>query len=246
MPTYASVVLAQSPGRYYQLDSSTADTGAAGVALTLGASTAAPSYVGGGSDSTTCLSFDGSNDYAYSGSVAWASNAATITGWLKPTSFASTQVWFETGANYNTATTTGAGFLVYSDGSNLQVGMVSSGGVTYDSATFPLPSTGVWTHVAFVFDRSASTTGRMKVYYNGAAQTASSPTWQTNTGNFQLLDLYVMCRGGFSFFQGTLLDDLALWNSALSSGQVSAQYNYSVVATGPVARRRRPIGLYTR
>jgi len=244
--TYAAAVAYTSPARYYKLDSNGNDSGSDGTALTFGASTAAPTLnASGGSDGSGSASFDGINDYAYAPSVAWGTNAITVSVWFFSSAFSSTQVWFESSANYNS--TTGRSFLIYSDATNLQAGMFSGtgSGSVYDSVTFPLPATGAFAHCVFIFDASASTTNRILFYKNAAAQTQSGASWQSGTGSFQTNDMYVMARGAGTLPQAAQIDDVAVWKRRLSTTEISNLYN-SVVPGGasyPPASRKAICGL---
>lgn len=250
--SYQSVVSAQSPSKYFRLQDALTDE-QGGSAFVRSGGAAQPQYATGYVDTAPRgLSFDG-GDAGYISGVAWGSSKASVTFWFKPTSYSSVQVWFESSADYNGAAAFAneARMVAYSDGTNLNVNVASmgTGNATneYDTTLWPLPSAGTWTHVACVFDMSASTTGRIKVYYNGSLQTVSSPSWGSRNIPFGTQDLCIMARNQIQYFQAAVLDDLALWGgTALTSTQVLDQYNAGLPAGGSVARRRRPVGLYTR
>ncbi len=110
---------------------------------------------------------------------------------------------------------------------NLLYGQFNSPGLPWPSSViqYPLPvNLGTWNHVAFTYDQSA-----MKLYLNGqaVATNAVGPAIINSTPGSEL------CIGGESinqqvYFKG-LMDEVSVYNTALSAAQIQAIYNASSV-----------------
>lgn len=108
----------------------------------------------------------------------------------------------------------------------VNVGDSSSGGPAEGQTTTQL-TVGAWNHVVFVFDGSqVGNAGRLKIYFNGTAQTlnynATVPADMGSGGT--------ECALGVPAQSGTpwapsYIDELAMWNRALSASDVTALYN---------------------
>ena len=80
-----------------------------------------------------------------------------------------------------------------------------------------------WNHVVFTYDGSATTSGG-QLYINGSADTTTGSG--TLTGTAESFDtLYLGCRSGAdNFFNGNI-DEVSVFNTELSSSDVTAIYN---------------------
>jgi CSLREA domain-containing protein len=93
---------------------------------------------------------------------------------------------------------------------------------------------GVWTHVAGTFDPSTPVTPEMKVYVNGADTLAPSLAG-SSTSAFPINDSATPLRigtaipvgGGFTDFFNGLIDEVELFNTAISASDVTAIYDAS-------------------
>jgi len=181
-----------------------------------------------------------------------ATNAVTWAAWVNRTySTAGGHTLFENSTNFNSSTT-GFGFFP-DDGvdcptsSPLMTGV--HGNVGYTLNCYAQPSSGVWHHIAVVYDKSHPATSVISLYIDGALQTPKKNLYTaTNTNSFGNNALYVFSRGGTQEFNAGEIDDLRLYNRALSATEVQqlfqggsamlfsapASAEYASTANGPV------------
>jgi len=100
---------------------------------------------------------------------------------------------------------------------------VNSSGSNQGNVT--APSTGAWTHISMVYDGSGSANAdRLKVYFNGVAQTLSyGGTIPATTGTYSTS--YIGSRGDGTNEYNGFLDEFAIWNTALSADAITDIYN---------------------
>ena len=88
------------------------------------------------------------------------------------------------------------------------------------------PSSGIWHHLAVVFDKSQTGGNEVAFYVDGVSQT---PSWSlaasTNTNNFGNDPIYLFSRGGASQFSSGTINDLRIYNRALTAAQIQQLYN---------------------
>ena len=165
-----------------------------------------------------------------------ATNAVTLTSWVNRTySTSGGHVLFEDSPNYNGSTT---GFGVFPDDNScggIQAGV--HGNVGYVANCYNQPSSGVWHHLAFVFDKSKAGAAEVSFYLDGVLQTATrSLVTSTNTNNFGSNPIYVFSRGGTGEYATGTVDELRIYNSALTAGQIQQIYTevLSSLAVTPI------------
>lgn len=95
---------------------------------------------------------------------------------------------------------------------------------------------GTWYHYAFTYDGTTS-----RVYRNGTLLSTSAGAKNTVNNN-NIFRLGLTESGDANYFDGAI-DDLNIYNSALSAAQVNALYN-AIVSTNDVATASNPIGVY--
>ncbi len=111
------------------------------------------------------------------------------------------------------------------------------GNVGYVANCYNQPSSGVWHHLAFVFDKSQTGASEVKFYLDGVLQTATrSLATSTNTNNFGSNTIYVFSRGGTQSYAAGTVDELRLYSSALTGTQIQQVYSatLSSLAVTPV------------
>ncbi len=83
------------------------------------------------------------------------------------------------------------------------------------------PSSGVWHHLALVLDKSQTGAASVAFYVDGELQ---SPNWSlsaaTNTNNFGNDPISLFSQGGGAQYSSGAIDDLRIYDSALSAGQI--------------------------
>jgi large repetitive protein len=107
--------------------------------------------------------------------------------------------------------------------------------------TSAVVSVGTWTHVAVTYKLSTST---IVVYVNGSSVTGfasgGSPTTTAILTNAHPLLLGAFTTGDATGFLNGALDDVRVYNRALTAGDITALYAYTG-AGGPSLTRRRVI-----
>ena len=150
------------------------------------------------SSSVNSMSFDGVDDYLQSSSAISFASDFSLSFWIKPTNV--NDCWFgELGD---------AGAFISSNSSGkIQVdGTASTVGIT----------TGEWNHI--LLSRSSST---ITVYKKSATGNASGTITKSGTLSYNLLGRYT----GAGFYHLGLMDEVAVFNTALSSTDATDIYN---------------------
>ncbi len=153
--------------------------------------------------------------------------AVTIAFWAKRIySTDGNGVLFEATGNYQDSTT---GFVFLPDDEvchGIQAALRGNEGTTANCYT--QPSSGVWHHLALVLDKSQTGGNEVAFYIDGVLQT---PSWNifaaTNTNNFGNDPIYLFSRAGTSQFSSGAVDDLRIYNRALSGTQIQQVYRGS-------------------
>jgi len=163
-----------------------------------------------GSDNPTdaYLSFDG-NDWVTTPIDAdlQAMPSTTWSGWIRPTGTSGWQVIFgmEDGGWDR--------FLIIENGGlGLSMGITSNRWQTGRSVT-----AGVWQHVVAIYDN-----GSMRFYHNGTEFTTSST--EGNHSSNGTFTIGANQNGGANFYTG-LIDEVAVWNEALTASEITTLYN---------------------
>ncbi len=177
-------------------------------------------------------SFDGSEDYANVSSSTWetlpTNNSVTVSLWVKRSSLSQNAGLFV--SSYGNHVQGRWGVLMSSSGTPF-ASLYAKNASTYRTATATTAtSTTQWYLITAVFDR---TTQQIKIYVNGAQE--GSGTF-LNTDTLESTDSQPDAIGSQMgtankyFFNG-LLDDVRIYNRALSPAEVSFLYNWT---PGPV------------
>jgi len=152
-------------------------------------------------------------------------NAVTITLWTNRTySTNSEDVLFEATTDYNSSTT---GFIFLPDDSEcagIQTGV--NGNAGYNVSCFAQPTSGAWHHLAVVYNNSQTGASVVSLYIDGVLQTPTQSLYSSNnTNNFGNNPVYLFSRAGTSLFGAGMIDDLRIYNSALSAAEIQQIYN---------------------
>ena len=173
------------------------------------------------------MSFNGTSDYVDAGdnSSLNLTSSFTISAWVNGRSFPG-------GYRYqivSKGTRGGNGYFLFVDvagfiggDQRFKFGFTTGGGWnTVDSNT--IVTTGVWRHVVGVFDNTANT---LKIYVNGALDgtTTSVTNVPGSTASINNLTLGAYDAGNYEYFPGKL-DDVRIYNRALSAVEVADLYN---------------------
>jgi YD repeat-containing protein len=177
-----------------------------------------------GTDSNTAVAFNGSNEAASAALNLSGTNKLTIEFWLKWSGYSSNDdLAFEFTPN---SSNNNGGFFVDPNSGELGgrfgvgIGRLTSRNTSY----FVRPSAGVWHHYAIVFDSSAAASQQVIPYVDGAPVAYSKVNSGTGAGNFANSTLYFMSRGASSLFGAGSLDEVAIYNRALSAAEIAAHF----------------------
>ena len=155
------------------------------------------------------LDFDGTNDYVSTPIDAdrQAMPSTTWSGWIKPTGVSGWQMIFDMEDGVWDR------FLAIETGSlGLSMGHTSNRWQTGVSVTV-----GVWQHVVAVYDN-----GAMRFYYNGTEYTTGLT--EGDHSSLGTLTIGANQNGGGNFYTG-IIDEVAVWNEALTAAEITALYN---------------------
>jgi len=165
------------------------------------------------------LSFDGSDDYVQiqdNSSLDTDEGAFTFSFWINPNTSASQQMLL---AKRSASTTKEFHILLGPTGYiSFDRYLPSGGGV---NSTTGIVKFNTWNYVTVVFDDSAN---QVSYYVNGVYDTTASYTEEyagTQTGNLYFGRDPITDNLPY----GGLLDDVKIWNKALSSAEIAWEYN---------------------
>ena len=154
-------------------------------------------------------------------------HAVTVTLWANRTySRTGGHALFEATSDYTNSST---GFGFFPDDATCHGIQASLHGDVGDSANcYSQPSSGVWHHLAVVFDKSQTGGNEVQFYVDGVLQAVN---WNlhasTNTNGFGNNPIYVFSRAGATQFNSGAIDDLRIYNSALTAAQIQQIYKSS-------------------
>ncbi len=157
--------------------------------------------------------------------------AVTVTLWANRTyTTAGGPALFEATGDY-TSSITGFGFFP-DDATCHGIQVALRGDVGYTTNCYSQPSSGVWHHLAVVFDKSQTGGNEVQFYMDGVLQTV---TWSlhasTNTNSFGSNPIYLFSRAGTTEFSSGSIDDLRIYNSALTAAQIQQIYDRATLVS---------------
>ena len=212
---------------YWRLDELSGMTAADALGHYAGQLAGGPAWTTGHPGTDGGLSFDGVDDQVSLGDVLdMGVQDWTVAAWVKVDPSAT---------SYRTLIAKDEGWIgwdLHTDATGHLAARLSAGAMANVTATSPDPlPTGVWVHVAAVYDRSANLT----LYVNGTPGGAASIAGADGVNISNDLTLYMGRREqGESFFKG-VLDDVRVYRRALSDAEVLE------VSCGPTCQ---PIGYW--
>lgn len=148
---------------------------------------------------------------------------------IKPTSDISVAFWVNVTATgsypmmvakgENAGDTRSYEVALYAGTTQIHVQMRTGGGSYIQMRSTTAIGTGVWKHI--VVTRTGATN---KIYINGVSDTLASNITQTGTIDYSTDALWFGQRNGALRFNGKL-DEIGIWNVALTSTEISQLYN---------------------
>jgi hypothetical protein len=150
------------------------------------------------------LQFDGTNDVVSVGAPIPSNASFTKEAWVYATA---------NSGSYNLISSQNSPFWI--SGGNLRAGIAGNFNVLVDPGTFPLNT---WVHVALTFNDATNT---MRLYRNGVLVDASTSVTSSYTSENIYVGSYI---GLMNFFQGRL-DEVRIWNTALTAAEIATNMN---------------------
>ena len=177
------------------------------------------------------ISANTTNQYASTAAINLsATSAVTVAAWVNRTYTSggtNGNTLFEFSTNFNNASDAFAFFPDEAPDCGvtaMEIGIDGNAG--YNIKCYTQPSSGVWHHLAVVYDMSQAAANEVNLYIDGVLQTALKQTFNNNnTGNFGNYPLYVFSRAGTTSYSGGQMDDLQLYSRALSAAEVKQVFN---------------------
>ena len=171
------------------------------------------------------LEFDGSNDYVDCGndsSLNWGDGDGTVACWFKTTDTGTSDIVMN--GSYSTD---GKGYVLLIDSNGkfqFAIDDNSGAGVKYVLSTTSA-NDGIWHHIAGVREGT-----NIRLYVDGV-EDAASPTAIASYGSLDISDNLFFGAGtnqaggsAGNFYQGNI-DEVAIWNTSLTSNQIKTLYN---------------------
>ena len=169
------------------------------------------------------LSFaSASSEYGYAADSADLSitGSLTLSAWIKPSSNTAS-TFYDIAGKWDGANES---YLLTQYGDEIRFYIDSNSG--YIETTTANLATGTWYHVAGVYDSILQT---MKIYIDGVEQSTTSTTVPSSIGDdggrFHVGASHSTGGSPSNFYNG-VIDEVHLYNSALSASQISIDYNF--------------------
>ncbi|HSS42857.1 MAG TPA: N,N-dimethylformamidase beta subunit family domain-containing protein [Solirubrobacterales bacterium] len=222
--SYSAAVLA-TPGllHYWRLNEAAGSTSLADSVGGATATTGGGATLGMlGSLGGSAAGFDGLDDFAQAAVDLSADSKITIEFWMRWNAFADNDALaMELTPNFNGNE---GGVLIDPNAEQGNFGVGIGTPDTRNNAYFARPSAGVWHHYAFVLDTTAPVSQQVTPYVDGQPVTYEKGASGAGTGNFANSNLYFMSRAGANLFGGGGLDEVAIYDRALSPAQIAAHF----------------------
>jgi hypothetical protein len=172
------------------------------------------------------ISANGTNQYATEPAINLsATNTVPVAFWANRIYSTNVEsVMLESSTNYNFSTT---GFGFFPDDTQCRgIQAAVHGNAGYSTNCYAQPSSGVWHHLAIIYDKTQPGTAQTALYIDGVLQTPISNFNNTaqNTNSFGNNPLYLFSRAGSQFFNGGQMDNLRIYNRALSATEIQQLY----------------------
>jgi uncharacterized protein (TIGR03437 family) len=183
------------------------------------------------------ISADGMNDFVSIPPIDLSgTSAVTVSMWVRRTySINGGHTLFEATANSNNSTT---GFGLFPDDSTCRgILLTLHGNNGTNGSCFAQPSSGVWHHLAAVYNTKGQIgTRETALYIDGVLQgTTRNYANADNRGNFGNNEMYLFSRGGVQQFTAATVDELRIYSRALSKTEIQADMNTAVRSYAPAS-----------
>jgi PKD repeat protein len=210
---------------YYKLGEAKGPTLLDSKGVSAGTATGGTFGVPGPIQNSTAVGFNGTSD---SGAIPLdlsGTSKVTIEFWLKWNQYANNDALaMEFTPNFNS---NAGGILVDPNAGEFggTFGVAIGTSEDRNSVFFARPSAGAWHHYAIVIDTTAASGNEITPYVDGQAAPVQQESTGTGQGAFANSTLYLMSRAGSALFGNGSLDELAIYNNALSATTVFSHYH---------------------
>src|SRR3989338_7151503 len=171
------------------------------------------------------VDFDGTDDYVETGSTAYFASTQdhTYSAWIKADTLDANYDWILNNGDH----TAGSSLILSNSGGNARVGFFYGGGCCVVNGSTNV-SLSAWHHVVATYN---SSTVKVSFYVDGVFDSETTlSSWSGATG-VRRIGLWI---GGTYFFDG-LIDDVRIYNRALSAAEIAQLYNYGLPKFAPTA-----------
>ncbi|MEK7089417.1 MAG: LamG domain-containing protein [Patescibacteria group bacterium] len=170
-----------------------------------------------------CLKFNGADNYVSvtnSATVKSISTTGTIATWINLT-VAPTSTNLQLIADVDgTASCTARGMIFYISATQFKF-QYGSGGACQNASSVTVPATNQWFHIVATWDGLAGA----KMYVNG---TSEGNNVAVSNVSIAQASTYIASQAGTTSFINGLVDDLRIYNRALSADEVKQLYNANI------------------
>ncbi|MDD3532351.1 MAG: hypothetical protein PHW57_03440, partial [Candidatus Shapirobacteria bacterium] len=186
-------------------------------------SSASAWYNGASGKWNSSLSFDGEDDYIEVGgdSTINVIDSITVSAWIFPEQYKYAVIAQKT---YNTGLSYSWAYKWRIEGQDLYFGLYDTGDSIHRLYFDPKPNLNEWTHIVATYDGNIG-----KAYQNGIETDSFESSFSLRNDSNGLLIGGV--DGGSEFFDGQI-DDVRIYNYALTDEQVKTLYNQGAVHFG--------------
>ena len=171
------------------------------------------------------ISANGVNQYVAIPTIDLSTTSAvTVTFWVNRTySTTGGHALVENSTDFNNSTT---GFGLFPDDASCNGIMAGvNGNVGYSINCYQQPSSSVWHHFAVVYDKTQSGNRQTALYVDGVFQPPTQNEYTaSNTNSFGNNPTYLFSQGGTQEFDAGEMDDLQIYNRALSAAEIQGSY----------------------
>ena len=171
------------------------------------------------------ISANGTNQYGAVPAInLTGTSTVTVAFWANRTYSTTVEsVMLEDSTNYNNSTT---GFGFFPDDTTCRgIQVAVHGNVGYSVNCYSQPSSGVWHHLAIIYDKTQAGSNQTALYIDGVLQTPTSNlVTAQNTNSFGDNPLYLFSRDGSQYFNAGEVDDLRIYDQALTAAQIEQLY----------------------
>jgi len=172
------------------------------------------------------LDFDGTSGYVVTPTISNLSSIITVSFWLNWDIYVNDE---DIAIESSVDSTANDNAILIDPNASAPAGSagrfafgIHTGDFRYES--FVRPSAGMFHHYSLIFDNSTSA-GDVYAYVDGVLQaTTLDKDLKTASGNLGSYSWYLMSRAGTSLFGAGILDDVRIYNRALSADEVKRLY----------------------